>query len=277
MSHRILGLLAETSIHPGAGRSVGIVDLPVAREAATDYPVLPGSSLKGALKQWAKDIDSLKNHNESLFGKHDEAGALLISDARLLLLPVRCLDSAYKWVTCPHLLERYHRDAKRAGINLNFQILYPHEGVAISDGEGSLFLEERQFSRDVPDEGFHLCVAALKNLFLHEDTGKRIQSRLAILHDDDFVWFARYGLAVSARNVLDESTKTSKNLWYEETLPPDSLFYALISDRNPDRNRDSAADMIADAMQTNPYFQAGGNETIGMGWFAAAIQDTPQK
>ena len=31
----LLGLLAETSIHPGASQSSGIVDLPVAREAAT--------------------------------------------------------------------------------------------------------------------------------------------------------------------------------------------------------------------------------------------------
>ena len=49
MHAAMLGLLAETPIHPGAGRGMGVVDLPVAREAATDYPVLVGSSLKGAL------------------------------------------------------------------------------------------------------------------------------------------------------------------------------------------------------------------------------------
>ena len=53
MRAAILGLLAETSIHPGAGRSMGVVDLPVAREASTHYPVLVGSSLKGALKDKA--------------------------------------------------------------------------------------------------------------------------------------------------------------------------------------------------------------------------------
>ncbi len=50
MRTAILGLLAESPIHPGSGRGVGVVDLPVAREAATDYPVLVGSSLKGALR-----------------------------------------------------------------------------------------------------------------------------------------------------------------------------------------------------------------------------------
>ncbi len=49
MKTLLYGMLAETSIHPGAGQSSGFVDLPVAREAATDYPVIVGSSLKGAL------------------------------------------------------------------------------------------------------------------------------------------------------------------------------------------------------------------------------------
>ena len=44
MASLIMGLLAETPIHPGAGRNLGVIDLPVAREAATDYPVLVGSS-----------------------------------------------------------------------------------------------------------------------------------------------------------------------------------------------------------------------------------------
>ena len=45
MNTAILGLLAETPVHPGSGRSMGVVDLPVAREAATDFPLLVGSGL----------------------------------------------------------------------------------------------------------------------------------------------------------------------------------------------------------------------------------------
>ena len=51
MKSIILGMLAETPVHPGAGRSTGFVDLPVARESITEYPVIVGSSLKGALKE----------------------------------------------------------------------------------------------------------------------------------------------------------------------------------------------------------------------------------
>ena len=48
-----------------------------------------------------------------------------------------------------------------------------------------------------------------------------------VLNDDDFTWFARFGLSIQARNVLEDGTKQSQNLWYEETLPPDTLLYAL--------------------------------------------------
>jgi CRISPR-associated protein Cmr4 len=116
MKSLLLGLLAETSIHSGAGSSGGLVDLPVAREAATDYPYLAGSSLKGALRQWAADA-GLDNDTKAVFGEQESAGGILVSDARLLMLPVRSLDTSYKWITSPHLLERLHRDAARAGLS----------------------------------------------------------------------------------------------------------------------------------------------------------------
>jgi len=43
----MLGFIAETAIHCGAGRSTGIIDLPVAREAATDFHSFPAPDLKG--------------------------------------------------------------------------------------------------------------------------------------------------------------------------------------------------------------------------------------
>ncbi|TMQ07372.1 MAG: type III-B CRISPR module RAMP protein Cmr4, partial [Deltaproteobacteria bacterium] len=114
MNAIMIGFLAESSIHCGAGRSAGIIDLPVAREAATDYPFIAGSGVKGALRDRAQRLG--RGDTEALFGKHDHAGKLLISDARLLLLPVRSLAGAYRWVTSPLLLERYRRDCARCGL-----------------------------------------------------------------------------------------------------------------------------------------------------------------
>lgn len=270
MNSCILGLLAETSIHPGGSEAAGVVDLPVAREAATDYPVIPGSSFKGALLGLAREqvngADRLpESERNRIFGQQDHAGALLVSDARLLLLPVRSLQSAYKWVTCPHLLERFQRDRVRAGQATN--PITPPEvqaGKYLGADPGPLFLEERHFERqgELPAN----LVGALTPLIRHEATRNRLASQLVILHDDDFAWFARHGLPVQARNVLHPEKKTSENLWYEETIPPDALFYTLLAERQP-----NAIEPVTTLFKDRPYLQVGGNETVGMGWFAVTV------
>ena len=268
MHAAMLGLLAETSIHPGAGRSMGVVDLPVAREASTHYPVLVGSSLKGALKDKAGEV-ALQDGAER-FGSPERAGDLLVADARLLLLPVRSLTTASRWVTCPHLVERYARDLRRAGLTPPPAPMVKMDEVLATSREeadgGSLFLEERQFTvGGRPDEAL---VSSFEPLLLHADTRGRLKSQIAVLHDDDFAWFVRYGLALQARNVLDDETKQSKNLWYEETLPPDTVMHALIAARTPD----ALATLDALFPEEDPYLRAGGNETVGHGWFAVSVR-----
>lgn len=266
MNTAILGLLAETSIHPGSGSDAGFVDLPVAREAATDYPVIVGSSFKGALLDFCRNGNSDIDCKE-VFGEQENAGTLLVSDARLLLLPVRSMTGHYKWVTCPHLLERLQRDWARAGRNgIDLSIKGPELGAYLGEGLENLFLEERQFTnKGTLPEGL---VAAIGGLILYESTRKRLPNQLVILHDDDFAWFARYGLSINARNVLDNETKTSKNLWYEETIPPDSLFYCLLAERGAGV---SAVSNVCNLFEGKPYIQVGGNATVGQGCFAIQI------
>src|SRR4051794_10230491 len=119
MSAIILGLLAETFVHPGTGQTTGAIDLPVARERVTHYPYIPGASMKGAIKEVAERVytPTKDEHGRAQphpwvkqrFGEQDNAGGVQFSDARLLLLPIRSLSDTYKWVTCPLLLERFER------------------------------------------------------------------------------------------------------------------------------------------------------------------------
>lgn len=274
----LLGLLAETPIHPGAGRSLGAIDLPVAREAATDYPVLVGSALKGALRDHARgvwpadreeDADRHKVGEDErpnsdivrLFGYRDSAGGVLVSDARLLLLPVRCLTGRYRWATCPAIIERLKRDLQRAGLPAAWKFPTVTDAQALASGAGDLFLEERQFTiAGAPPADL---LTALKALIPHEETRKRVDDQVAILSDNDFTWFARYGLCVQARNVLDPTTKQSTNLWYEETLPPDTLMASIILLRDATQEK-----LWSQLWSRHMYLQAGGNETVGQGWFA---------
>lgn len=270
-----MGMLAETPVHPGAGRSTGFVDLPVARESITEYPVIVGSSLKGALKdrareKWPGEKESGKEKSPSdevisAFGKQEGAGDLIVSDARLLLLPVRSLTGHYKWATCPYLLERLGRDIQRSGlrdaINIPKTDNKPENGNAHGAGSGKIFLEEREF--DLTSQVDPSIIQAIGRLMPNKASAERLSSQLIVLSDDDFKWFASYGLPINARNVLDVDKKTSLNLWYEETLPQDCLFYTLFLERGI-----QALDLLKSLVKDRAYLQVGGNETVGQGWFA---------
>lgn len=272
MRSTMLGFLAETSIHHGAGRSSGIVDLPIAREAATDYPFIAGSSLKGALRDRARGL-SHKNVS-GMFGEQDHAGALIVSDARLLLLPVRSLNGAYRWLTCPLLLERYRRDLARCGLLRTLPVVQVPKGEGAasalgardSGGSSTLYLEEREFS--LVGECPSAVHDALAALIRHEDTRARIPKYVVVIADDDFAWFCRYAMPIQARNHLKEETKVSDNLWYEESLPPDTVLYSLTMSRDEDA-RNSLGELFPEG---DPYLQIGGNETVGQGWIVVTIQ-----
>jgi CRISPR-associated protein Cmr4 len=268
MKTTMLGLLAETAIHCGAGRSAGIIDLPIAREAATDYPFVAGSGLKGALRDRAESLG--RNDVAEMFGRPDQAGRLLVSDARLLLLPVRSLTGTYRWVTSPLLLERYRRDLARCGLSTTVPaVSIPKTdgaaGALGAGGSGKLYLEEREFA--IGGECPSGVYEAIGTLIRHAETRKRLASQTVVIGDDEFAWFCRYAVPIQARNVLEDGTKRSKNLWYEESLPTDALLYALLMARDGG----AQAGLAGLFPETDPYLQVGGNETVGHGWVAVSI------
>lgn len=282
----ILGLLAETALHPGAGQSADVVDLPVAREGATGLPHIPDSGLKGALRQWVRDwnrdVHSDRALDEGvLFGSAEAggggaAGLLLISTARLLCLPVRRLDGPYAWVTTPYLLERLGRDLARAGATVSVPSKpdVPGETLLMANAPGGqapppVFLEEYSFApAAIGDCGLGELASTLIS---DSEVAVRIAGQAAIMSDQEFSWFAAEALPVNARNALDDETKLSKALWYEETLPPDTLMYAIIGLRRSDETSLETAKAFYAALTDYAYLQVGGNETVGQGWLSVKV------
>lgn len=275
MISAIMGMLAETSLHPGIGQVSGAIDLPVAREKTTGYPVIVGSSLKGALKDTTEQYIKRLQTNldlEKVFGNPSQAGTVAVTDGRLLLLPVRSLNSHYKWVTCPYLLERFQRDCMLAGVQIKEFDLKPLQAIkknqALAAGKGRLYLEEAFFEiLSLEKDLLPLLAEAIKPLIKHSSVAERLADNLAVVDNDEFAFFSRYALAVNARNQLDNQ-KISQNLWYEETVPPDALFYALLLARPG--NEDSLRS-LTDMYQQISYLQVGGNETVGQGWCAVSF------
>lgn len=284
----VLGLVAETSIHAGTGQVLGAVDLPIEREAHTGWPCVYGSGVKGALR-------ALSHHRELadsdvVFGPDvgsasEHAGALAVSDARLLLLPVRSLDAAYRWVTCPAVLERFTRDLRRIDApGAAAKVPKVPRNTAEIDRNAThdsartgVFLEELRLEIEQQDLGE--LIAAIAPLIGDDATRGHLAERLTVVDDlvyGDLVRSA--AIPVTAHVKLDYETKTVDGgaLRYQESLPPDTVLYTVLSafgGRKPGASL--AAGDVLGAITTGlfgerPYLQIGGNETVGMGWCRVA-------
>lgn len=276
----ILGLLAQTSIHAGIGSTTGVIDLPIQREGHNGWPCVFGSAMKGALRAHAEaqygKVDSIK----CVFGPDtnkasEHAGALLVSDARLLLLPVRSLTSQFKWVTCPAALKRYRADAERFGVPVPaFDLPDIKAEAAIvpqQTQDGSLFLEEYRF--DAKAQNLDSLIETLAALMQRDGAEADLQQQLVIVSNDMFAHLSKQATPVNAHIAIDSGKKTVRShaLWYEETLPPETLLYVGLS---ANKARAAGATMAAkdilgavtDLFTSQPWLQVGGNETVGMGW-----------
>lgn len=270
MNNAIMGMFAETFLHPGSGQTANVIDLPVAREKTTNYPVIPGSSLKGALRDFAELLSADADH---LFGRPESAGVIAVTDGRLLLLPVRSLNTHFVWITCPYLIERYWRDYKLSAISETLPELPSielKEGQAAADSSSFEYLYLEELSFEIVPTDLSVLVNNISPLIKHDSVRTRLKNSLVVINDDEFNYFASNCLAVNARNRLEKDTKTSENLWYEETIPAETLFYTLLIAR-PIEHQNNAIKTIAELFEKRPYLQVGGNETVGQGWCAISL------
>jgi CRISPR-associated protein Cmr4 len=285
-TNAILGLFTETSLHAGAGQALGVIDLPIQREAHTAWPCVYGSAVKGALRARAEMA-----HLENLlpiFGptltqqgaKAEYAGALSVGDARLLLLPVRSLTTHFRWVTCPAALRRLQRDAERLRVEPLRCFEVPEVAadmalVAAEGGGGQLFLEEYRFT--VTPTDLSAILEALSRL-MPEGLRMTWERQFTVVADDAFRHLAEHATPVTAHVRLNENKTVARGaLWYEETLPPETLLYAAVNavDARTAGFELAASSILAQVREglfgANPYLQLGGNETVGMGWCRVAM------
>lgn len=295
----LLGLWAQTSIHAGAGSSIDGIDLPIQREGHNGWPCVFGSSMKGALRAKAEDLWGKNEGIRYVFGPDSDsdnasehAGALMVSDARLLLLPVRSLTGYFKWVTCPSLLKRLQNDAQCFDVAIDDYVV-PNvtklESGLQPQAEGNLFLEEYRLTTTTHDLSNIITILSRLSGIAEDD----LTAQLVIVSDAMFTNLCQFATPVTAHNVLDDAKK-SVNLWYEETLPPETVFYLALKanairdpkvrdDKGEDikekfenkviKNSKAGAllDSITDVLLAKPYLQIGGNETVGMGWCKVQI------
>jgi len=292
MSTHLALVHAMSPLHPGTGQAVGTIDLPIARERPTGIPLLPGSSLKGALRARGTDPALTRDaFGPETTNASDHSWSVQFSDAHLVLLPVRSVAGTYAWVTSRYLLQRFARTAREARVAFPPLPAAPAAGACTVAGtdlivrvgtQGKVVLEDLDFlatvDRASPPGPLVACANRLgERLFPHGSTDweywrASLRGRLCLIADDTMSFLLDYSTEVTARVRLAEETKTVAKgaLWYEETLPAETVLAALVlatGVRGNGRTERKAEDLAAyvEAITRDKLIQLGGKSTVGRG------------
>ncbi len=263
-------------------------DLPIAREKATGLPFLPGSSVKGSLREGCVDAQKRK----ALFGPdkkegpEEHAGTVQFSDQRLLLLPVRSLRGTFAWVTSPYVLKRLVRDARDADDNgLAHDVPTPQsddtkQDCLVTAGNtlemsGKVYLEDLDLtvSSDPTKQAQteQWAEALARAIFTPPQNAEWqdfFKQRLCIVPDDVLNFLLDTATEITARIALEEDSKTAAEgqLWYEEALPCETVLFGMVLAVKIGKVGLNPSDALAEIQTlTSKPMQFGGKATVGRG------------
>lgn len=273
MKTRPFLLHALSPLHAGTGHAPDIIDLPTARMKATGIPFVPGSSIKGVLRDVRKTTAGDATSVLAVFGPEtanasDHAGALVVGDARLLALPVRSFRGTFAWTTSPLLLTLAKRDLD--GLSNQPIPNISGRGARLADKtcifNNHLYIEDL----DLPAEESKEAAAWARVLApLVSSDGNIFTKRFAIVDDETMTFLWETATQVDARVRLEETTRTvaSGALWLEESLPPETLLLGLlVADRSRRKGVVMDSDRVLDfALKGEETLQFGGKASTGRG------------
>jgi CRISPR-associated protein Cmr4 len=278
MNARLYFVHALSPLHAGTGQGVGVIDLPIAREKATGLPYLPGSSLKGVLRDGCTD-----GRKNDVFGPETEnaekhAGSAQFTDARLLLLPIRSLAGTFAWVTSPYVLRRFLRDAgdaQTAGAPATIPAPVKVEEcrvaqagcqIQIADGKPRVYLEDLDLTPAADTEVDAWAAWLGQRIFPNDPQWQEtLKGRLCVVHDDVLTFLLETATEITARIKLMDDKKTVQKggLWYEEALPTETVLSGLIV-ATPIKATEKDVFAVLQQM-AGKTMQVGGKATVGRG------------
>ena len=265
---KLIFLHALTPLHVGTGQAVANVDLPIAREKATGFPIVPASAFKGVLR------DHYSNNPDvsPAFGTTESAGSWMFTDLRILCLPVRSFYGVFAYVTCPLILSRLQRMVNALNIELGINSVTDVLDIEVSHlevaahNETQIHHENRVFLEDIdlslnPNlaDRAHQIAQTIAGWVFPEGERDMFIERFAIVSNETFSFLSETATEIVARVRLEDDVKTvaQGGLWYEETVPAEAIFYGFVV---------SASDSASlSKLQEVSLIQIGGDATIGRG------------
>ena len=269
-----------TPCHAGSGSSLGVVDLPIQRERASNWPVIQASGVKGAFranfekyknkissdKEKVKDFDKL---TDSIFGTDKNGGymgAVSVSDAKILAYPMRSNIAPFVWITCPSVLKRLVRDLDFAGKSVDITIPDVKDNNAKwingSSKDEKILLED--YEVQASDEE----AKGILNEYLKD------AERLLLVSDEVFNYGVSQCTQIMAQISIDSKTGITKDasLRYQEELPSDTIMYSVFcwGDSKNTAEENLKAETIKKFVKDEvikSHIQIAGDETCGRGIF----------
>lgn len=298
MKMKLYTIKTRSGLHCGIGQGLSDIDLPTAKESVSGYPFIPGSSIKGVLRDQFSGSAN-KEAFEASFGRDakeegdlDFASALSFGDARLICLPVRSYFGTFAYLASPYSLNilaealgRTERtdipslpsypstretDTYRASVPTDTKLLSKNftERVLLED----LDLLVDQESSETAGE----WAAAIARLLFpleddHSSQGREMFSQRFMIADDDVMSFlCETALPVATRiRIKQKSGVVDKGaLFLEEFVPPEAIFLGQIfADQGYGRYQHLTAENLFNFVCSRAIdCQVGGNATTGRGF-----------
>ena len=263
-------------LHVGNGEAnYSVIDKQVQRDPLTGIPVINSSSLKGALREYIAHIDKCNQaargnkspeHTDAIcatiFGgmpnngdenstqqnnqKKPHQGKVIFHGAKLLAMPVRTDQKPYVMATSVEIVQEYLATCEIFGLPSQVEF----EGKSTKNANGSLMIE---------NEGWHYDIT---------DKLKFIAPKVIVMQNEHFRELAKE-LPFVARNYLENGI--SENLWYEEIVPRESLFYFVtqtpVDAMLMEKEKETIKGRIKkfEAYLENAKLYIGANTTVGYG------------
>lgn len=267
----------KTNLHVGdGGTNFDIVDKKVQRDSISELPIINASSLKGAIKdhmrffklekdEKSEDLDHLENDAfEKLFGD-DMQGLVRFLDSYLLFIPMRANNKPFYHVTSKANLLSAVEFFESLGVKIQEQTKQEIEKLQDNTSIQEAIIE------DTSCKSANIDIDKLLSFMPLSMRPKDI----AIFSNDDFIDVVKH-LPIIARNKLKEGK--SDNLWYEEIVPRESIFYTAMLDYNnfgksSEFKYNKGFQAFYELLQKE-FIQVGANASIGFGLCKFEIEES---
>jgi len=273
-----------TPLHTGASSQAGNL-MGIAREAQTELPYIPSSSLRGKIRsllesEYPDDAGALFGERIKN-GQQPTEGEVWFADATLLLFPVASYSHQFLWITCPLWLSRWNRWLQNEDLGKlikKWRSLLTKEQndggkTAIASVSGKdIYLQGALLNSEEiePLKKDANCWPFFDNI--PDSSGLLdLKQKLVILSNDDCAALVETGLQREVRVALKEGEKTvdGGSFRSEEAIPSETvLFFPWgLKPSKPSKKEEETKEVRKSLVTTlNSRIQFGGLEGLGRGW-----------